>query len=275
MECSRIKTDGNKCSQIAFVKGLCLFHDALDQTKKRKRLAKEAWAQILDALWTFQDEGVVQTILSETLPRLKPKEAVTFRWKVYAELFRYKQDTDRLCVFADNEHNAHTLPIITQTEHTLTLLRTLDRPFDRNVPSDIMDAWMMHDTIPGDRMVGVGQEMFQAYAHDLEYAELLDLLWVYIQGSPHKDELVLRLYQEIKESRKKCHSGKMARLCNVLVGFDERFNPPVAPGQIVQYKMLAISQKPISVEHKVGEAWKVFEEFKTPMEEREAWIREF
>jgi hypothetical protein len=275
MECSRSKTDGNKCTQIAFVKGICLFHDALDQTKKRKRLVGEAWAQILDALWTFQDEAKSTLILSETLPRLKPKEAVTFRWKVYAELFRYKQDTDRLCVFADNEHNVHTLPITDQTEHTLTLLRTLDRPFDRNVPSDIMDAWMLHDSVPGDKMVTVGQEMFYQYAHHLNYAELLDLLWVYIQGSPHRDELVLRLYQETKESHKKCLTGWTARLCNVLVGFDERFNPPVSTGEILQFKMLAISQKPISVERKVGEAWKVFEALKTPMEEREAWIREF
>jgi hypothetical protein len=39
--------------------------------------------------------------------------------------------------------------------------------------------------------------------------------------------------------------------------------------------MLVISQKHLSVEYKVGEAWKVFEEMKIPMKDREAWIREF
>jgi hypothetical protein len=275
MECSRIKTDGNKCTQLVFVKGVCLFHDALDQTKKRKQLAREAWAQCLDSLWTFRDEEAVATILSETLPLLKPKEATTFRWSISVELFRYKQDTDRLCVFTDNTQNVHTQCVTDQTEHTLTLLRTLDRPVDRTIPSEILDAWMMHDKIPGRSMVAVGRDLFARYEAGGRYAEALDLLWVYIQASPHKDELVLRLYQETKDSRTKCASSWISRLCNVPVGFDERFTPPVAPGEILQYKMLAISQKRMPVEEKVVEAWKVFEDHQTPMEEREAWIREF
>lgn len=275
MECSRIKTDGTQCTRIAFVKGLCLFHDALDQTKTRKRLMQEALVQIQDLLWTFREEDRIDALVSETVVRLRPKEAASFRWKVQAERYRFHQDTRPLCVLADNSQNVHTDPVYNQTAHTLTLLRTLDRPFDRNVPADIMDAWMLHDAVPGDRMVRAGRDMFNGYAHDLSYAELLDLLWVYIQSSPHKDELVLRLYQETWESRGKCRAGRLARLCNVPVGFDDRFNPPVTAGEILQSKLLAISQAPLSVEYKVGEAWKVFEALKTPMEEREAWIREF
>jgi hypothetical protein len=216
MECSRIKINGKPCEREAFVGGLCLFHDSLAKAKKRKRLAAEAWYQILESLWTFRDEETAEGTLNDTLPHLKPKEAVTFRWKYAAELYRYAQDTKPLCVLADNSQNVHTLPVNTQTEQTLALLRTLERPVGRNVPNEILDAWMEHDRVPGDRMVTAGQDVFAWYPF---CTELIDLLWVFIQTSPHTDELVLRLYQEVRESHGKCLSGFIARLCNVLVGF--------------------------------------------------------
>ena len=275
MECSRIKLDGKPCERISFARGLCLFHDSLDRAKQRKTLSKEAWAQILDSLWTFQDDAKAKSILAETLDHLTPKEAVAFRWKVQAELFRYTQETQHLCLLADNKQNVHTRPVGAQTEQTLSLLRTLERPTHRATPSLVMDAWMMHDKVPGDRMVSAGEDMFKWYDREPLYAELLDLLWVYIQNSLSQDELILRLYQETKESHNKCLSGALARLCNVLVGFDDRFNPPASVAELLQHTLLVISQKPIPVEEKVGHAWKVFEELKTPMDQREAWIREF
>jgi hypothetical protein len=61
-------------------------------------------------------------------------------------------------------------------------------------------------------------------------------------------------------------------LCNVLVGFDETVQPEISVGELLQQKMAAISGMDLSVEHKVGQAWTVFEELKIPMNDREAWI---
>ena len=276
MQCSRIKLDGKPCERDAFVRGVCLFHDSLDQTKKRKNLSKEAWYQILESLWTFQDEAKAFSILSETLCELTPKEATTFHWKYKAEVFRYhERDGTPLYVVADNSHNVQATPVEDQTERTLALLRTLDRPVGQDIPSEILTAWMMHDSVPGTHMIAVGQDLHTWYSADPLYAEILDLLWAYIQSSASRDELVLRLYQEAKDSKKKCAQGHRTRLCNVPVGFDDAFTPPVSTRELLALKMLSISQKTMTVERKVGEAWKVFETLQTPMEEREAWIREF
>jgi hypothetical protein len=55
----------------------------------------------------------------------------------------------------------------------------------------------------------------------------------------------------------------------------EDFKPPVSAGELLQQKMAVIAEKEIPVEDKVGEAWAVFEELGTPMDQREAWIDAF
>lgn len=276
MECSRIKLDGKPCERPAFVKGLCLFHDSLDQTKKRKNLTKEAWYQILESLWTFQDEPKAFSILNETLCLLKPKEAATLDWKYKAEVFRYhNRKGTPLFILADTVHNVHSTPVDEQTGRTLALLRTLDRPTGRDIPGEVLAAWMEHEKVPGTHMVAVGRDVYKCYETDPLYAELLDLLWVYIEQSPAKDELVFRLYQEAKDAKRWCFQGHRSRLCTVPVGFDDCFDPPTTARERLALQMLAISQLNISIERKVGEAWKVFEAMKTPMAEREAWIQEF
>jgi hypothetical protein len=61
----------------------------------------------------------------------------------------------------------------------------------------------------------------------------------------------------------------------VLVGFDDAFVAPVPVGEILQQKIAVIAAKDVSVEHKVGEAWRVFEELKIPMAERMPWLEAF
>jgi hypothetical protein len=93
----------------------------------------------------------------------------------------------------------------------------------------------------------------------------------------HKDrtELVKRLQEEMKESIGMCCVGHINRLVNVMVGFDDRFAPPVPAGEILQQRIARIAEMDISVEEKVGEAWTVFDELKIPMAERDAWVEAF
>ena len=69
-----------------------------------------------------------------------------------------------------------------------------------------------------------------------------------------------------------CCEGHLARLTNVLVGFDEDIPAPVAVGEILQQKIAAIAALDVRVEEKVGQAWVVFVELNIPMEERMAWL---
>jgi hypothetical protein len=110
---------------------------------------------------------------------------------------------------------------------------------------------------------------------DRLYQRLLDGLWTRIKLSPHKDDLVQRLWEEALESLKMCCEGHISRLCNVLVGYDETFKAPVSTGEMLQQRISAIAAEDISIPHKVVKAWEVMEELEIPREQRMEWIEAF
>jgi len=107
---------------------------------------------------------------------------------------------------------------------------------------------------------------------DWLYRKTLDGLWTLIGRSPFRDELMVRLIQEAEESIGMCCDGHIARLCNVMVGFDDAFKPPVSVAEILGARMAAIADLDLSVEAKVIEAWKVFEELHIDFEARKEWV---
>jgi hypothetical protein len=110
---------------------------------------------------------------------------------------------------------------------------------------------------------------------DLLYKRTLDALWVRIEASKHREELVKRLWEEWVESTGKCCDGHIARLINVLVGFDPEFLPPVPVGELLQQRMAALSVLDIETEEKVMRAKAIFDELGTPEDQRGAWIEAF
>lgn len=107
---------------------------------------------------------------------------------------------------------------------------------------------------------------------DWLYRKTLDGLWTLIDRSPFKDELVVRLTQEADESVGQCCDGHIARLCNVMVGFDAAFKAPVSATEILGDRIGAIAAMDLSVEAKVVEAWRAFEELHIDHETRKEWI---
>ena len=55
-------------------------------------------------------------------------------------------------------------------------------------------------------------------------SNVLIKVWSYIIGHIHKEELVIRLLEELKDMSGTCSSGFLSRLVNVLSGFDDKFN---------------------------------------------------
>jgi hypothetical protein len=107
---------------------------------------------------------------------------------------------------------------------------------------------------------------------DWLYRKVLDGLWTLINRSAFRDELMDRLTQELDESVTMCCDGHIARLCNVMVGFDDAFRSPVSISEVLGNRIGAISALDISVEAKVIEAWGVFEELHVDHETRKEWI---
>jgi hypothetical protein len=114
--------------------------------------------------------------------------------------------------------------------------------------------------------------------NDWLYRKALDGLYELIRTIPNEEtrqELVKRAFEECSESVSMCCEGHLSRLCNVMVGFDDAFMPPVSTAEILQNKMGAISLMDISTAEKIAQAKKVLEELGVPAIEHEVWLEAF
>ena len=176
-----------------------------------------------------------------------------------------------LAQIATNKQSVHTAAVSEQTNRAMEVLLAQTVPVTLIVPSHLE---FEEKAVEAD--VGKWYAMKTCRElNDCLYQKALDGLWVLIQAHKEKDELVKRLLEEMKESVGMCCEGHISRLCNVLVGFDDRFSPPVPVGELLQQRIAAIAAQEVSVEQKVCLAWAVFEELKIPMEERDPWIEAF
>lgn len=90
-----------------------------------------------------------------------------------------------------------------------------------------------------------------------------------------RDELYRRLWEECFEATGMCCEGHLSRLCNVFVGFDEAFKPPVSLGELLQQKMAAIAMSDLSDSDKLQQATAFFDEVGLPQADRVAWLDAF
>ena len=61
----------------------------------------------------------------------------------------------------------------------------------------------------------------RALYNTVRLSDILIRLWAYIHSSPHKDEMLNRLIEELEEMSGTCSSGFIGRLANVISGFEE------------------------------------------------------
>ena len=113
---------------------------------------------------------------------------------------------------------------------------------------------------------------------DQLYRLTLDGLYLRIMSHHSEEvrnELYKRAFEECFESVGLCCDGHISRLCNVLVGFDEAFEPPVPFGEILQNKMAALFALDIPTEEKLQQAIAFFNEYAVSEEERAPWLEAF
>lgn len=193
----------------------------------------------------------------------------------------------RLRLIAQDTQNVHTREVNKQMNDGLAKLTQLHIHPSQNTMPEITAAYMTKLRIMNyDLMLDLMRDMNKWYTtetcvnpRDKLYKRALDGLWSKIRPGGGSEsmatELVCRLYQETWEARGLCCDGHLSRLCNVMVGFDDAFLPPVPVGEILQNKMSAISSKEIELAEKIKQANLVFEELAIPIVERSAWLEAF
>ena len=160
------------------------------------------------------------------------------------------QRTD-LARLAQDTQNVHTAAVSHQTNKGIENLMKIPIPENQNTMVEIKAAWTkIYTRVPVDERIYIDMNIWYTQPtccklNDWLYKNLLDHLWAKIKAEPKKDlqrELVKRLQQECAESFQMCCIGHINRLANVLVGFDEEFQPQLSKNEILQNKFAEISK---------------------------------
>jgi hypothetical protein len=112
--------------------------------------------------------------------------------------------------------------------------------------------------------------------NDYLYRRLLRRLWFKIKSTENEEtrtELTKRLQQECGEAFGLCCAGHINRLCNVMVGFDERFVQEIKKGDttVLQNRFAQIAQIEDDVE-KYVQATRVIAEQGLTADEAAPWL---
>jgi hypothetical protein len=192
-----------------------------------------------------------------------------------------------LHLIAMDRQNVHTRAVSQQTNQALDILLALQRQRRRIIraPEWMAARWLPRSYGSWLAVSRTVNDMMQWYntntcrtTGDQLYRFTLDGLYLKISSHPSEDtknELYKRAFEECSESVGLCCDGHISRLCNVLVGFDEAFEPPVPFGEILQNKMAALFALDIPTEEKLAQAIAFFNEYAVSEEERAPWLEAF
>jgi hypothetical protein len=116
--------------------------------------------------------------------------------------------------------------------------------------------------------------------NDKLYRRILRGLWWTIKQykADVRSELEKRLWEELRDGAipySVCTQGHVARISNVMIGFDDAFVPPVPVGDILQQKMAAIYGMDVEYDEQIRLAEAVLEELNVPREQYKDWLSAF
>ena len=187
--------------------------------------------------------------------------------------------------FIRDGQNVHTRFVTEQTNSALQILLNTDVPPTQKTILESHVKFMEFTAL--GRIPDVSLDLIDRVDRDVKrwyrtatcriegdylYKRVLDGLWLKIKTSPVKDELVIRLWQELVDSVGMCCDGHISRLTNVLCGFDEAFAPELSPGEKLQNRMAVIASMEGGIILQTAHALASFREFNIPQEQWEAWV---
>jgi hypothetical protein len=186
---------------------------------------------------------------------------------------------------ADNQ-NVHTREVNQQTEDGIRRLCAVAVSPAQDTRKTLVGVWCTNIPTGWEKIYTVYRDIEKWFTtqhcrtvHPQEpdnlYYKTIRGLVAYIlkvENLELRNELFKRAYEECKESVGLCCDGHLARLVNVLVGFDDAFKPPVSQGDLIQDRMSAINAMSVPTDEKVRLANAYFTELGVGVDDRAAWI---
>jgi hypothetical protein len=267
---------------------MCSRHIRMLEAQEERRRLREIFIAMMNAIWTDNDMALAERILMDNEATIPPDQFVLMTQDLHEEIAWWNEihlggpaviprsDLHRLAL---DGQNVHTKEVAQQTNDATSYLLSMVVPKGQDTLKEIETGWGKQETKTRRLVLKDVRKWYATKTcrteDDFLYRKCLDGLWARIKASQHSEDLLQRLWEECTESLQMCCEGHVSRLCNVMVGFEEECKAPVSVGELLQQKMAAIAALDIRVEHKVGEAWVVFEELSIPMNQRIEWLEAF
>jgi len=209
-----------------------------------------------------------------------------WRQEVAAARPAFRAD-QRVAQLAHDNQNVHTPEITKQMKDSLDILLAVEVPSTQvDTCREILASWTSQGRSQDEihkvyvDMVSWWNRTLVYKPNDKLYKKCMRGLWFTIKSykGEVRAELEKRLWDECRDAAipyTVCTQGHMARLSNVMVGFDDAFVPPIPVGEILQQKMAAISAMDIEYEKQIEMAEEVLAELKIPHEEHKNWLAAF
>lgn len=181
-----------------------------------------------------------------------------------------------LRAFASDAQSVHRSSVQNATERSIRRLMERTVPEAQSTLTEVTlsfeDPAAIRWTDERSRILCVGEvtrDYLDSVAFSTRYSDVLDRVWAFIQGHDETRQLIKRLAQEVAEGYRMCANGKMARLLNVLQGYDESiFMEP--PKEAFQEQMARLMARPAP--ERAPAAAALFEEYRIAEGERGAWL---
>lgn len=210
-------------------------------------------------------------------------ERQAFEQRLRQEQVVFRRDPEGgidLRAFGNDVQSVHRSSVQTATEQAVHILLLREIPAGQETLVDIFQAFNNSKMVKWSSattkeavVTEITNDYFNTEAFSIRYGLVLDHVWHTINTHKHMKSLCVRLAQEITDGIKQCSNGKMARLINVLRGFDEQVDevpPPEALRLMFQNKIARLMERPLGERKQAAEA--LFQEYNISAEEQEAWL---
>lgn len=212
---------------------------------------------------------------------LQPIEEVRIRLWAMVDVWMLTYETPdiKLAEIADSEQNVHKLEVAKKTNNGIGILSNYDIPDDQNTLKEISKAWRFlprctdYVKVINDMKEWGSREQVM-HKTDNIYRRVLRGLWAKIKTYENTvyTEILLRLYQECEEAVGLCADGHVARLINVLVGFDDDFHSSMSPMENFQHNISIIADTNSPLDFKRKNAIRLMDNINMPEDQRSVWL---
>jgi hypothetical protein len=181
-----------------------------------------------------------------------------------------------LRAFATDRQSVHRSSVQNATHKSVVALLARALPEGMEALHEIVTVFQHPLAIrwsdPESREIAITEltnDYFNTEAFSIRYGDVVDRVWAFIREHEHRATLQTRLAQEICEGYRMCSNGKMARLVNVLQGFDETLDTE-APKEVFQARIALLMKQPRASREAAARA--LFVEFNIPEAEHDVWM---